>query len=97
MLSSPCSPGPSNTAVPWSTTAKACLIAAGLELTRSNHLALTHLYTCRKYLLGTVEEHQWVGIRIEIAFLPDQNPDSNPDQNPDQPLLSLRSTRTKAA
>jgi hypothetical protein len=48
------------------------LIAAGLELTRSNHLALTDLCTCRKHFLGSSEARQVVTIRIEIAFLQEQ-------------------------
>jgi hypothetical protein len=48
------------------------LIASGLELTRSNHLALTDLCTCRKHFLGTSDARQIVSIRIEIAFLQEQ-------------------------
>jgi hypothetical protein len=48
------------------------LIASGLELTRSNHLALTDLCTCRKHFLGTSDARQIVAIRIEIAFLQEQ-------------------------
>ncbi|HWZ52533.1 MAG TPA: hypothetical protein VNW54_13820 [Granulicella sp.] len=47
-------------------------IASGLELTRSNHLALTDLCTCRKHLLGSSEVRQVVAIRLEIAFLQEQ-------------------------
>lgn len=49
------------------------MIASGLELTRSNHLALTDLCTCRKHFLGTPDAKQIVGVRIEIAFLQQQN------------------------
>jgi hypothetical protein len=69
------------------------LIASGLELTRDNHLALTDLCTCRNYRLGTTEEHQIVGIRIEINFLQKQDQ----EQDPEQTLHSLLGTRSSAA
>ena len=45
------------------------IIAAGIELTRSNHLALTDLCTCRLHLMGSDDLHQVIGLRLEIAFL----------------------------
>ncbi len=47
------------------------LIASGLELTRSGHLGLTELCTCRKHLRGTADLGQVLAIRIEISFLED--------------------------
>lgn len=49
----------------------ASLIASGLELTRSGHLALTELCTCRKHLKRSGDHRQIVAIRIEISFLED--------------------------
>jgi hypothetical protein len=45
------------------------IIAAGIELTRANHLALTDLCTCRLHLLGSSELRQVIGLRLEVAFL----------------------------
>lgn len=45
------------------------IIAAGIELTRSNHLALTDLCTCRLHLMGRGDLHQVIGLRLEVAFL----------------------------
>jgi hypothetical protein len=45
------------------------IIAAGIELTRANHLALTDLCTCRLHLLGSRELRQVIGLRLEVAFL----------------------------
>jgi hypothetical protein len=45
------------------------IIAAGIELTRANHLALTDLCTCRLHLLGNSELRQVIGLRLEVAFL----------------------------
>jgi hypothetical protein len=45
------------------------IIAAGIELTRANHLALTDLCTCRLHLLGSSELRQVIGMRLEVAFL----------------------------
>jgi hypothetical protein len=45
------------------------IIAAGIELTRANHLALTDLCTCRLHLLGSNELRQIIGLRLEVAFL----------------------------
>jgi hypothetical protein len=47
------------------------IIASGLELTRSGHLGLTHLCTCRKNLSTPTDLSQIVTIRIEISFLED--------------------------
>jgi len=47
------------------------IIASGLELTRSGHLGLTHLCTCRKILSTPTDLSQIVTIRIEISFLED--------------------------
>src|SRR5438874_1642080 len=41
------------------------IIASGLELTRSGHLGLTHLCTCRKNLATPADLSQIVTIRIE--------------------------------
>lgn len=49
----------------------ASLISSGLELTRSAHLTLTDLCTCRKNLAATAEIGQVVSIRLEISFLED--------------------------
>ncbi len=45
------------------------LIASGLELTRSNHMALTDLCTCRRHLAGTAELSRIVAVHVEISFL----------------------------
>ncbi len=45
------------------------IITAGVELTRSNHLALTDLCTCRLHLMGSSELQQIIGLRLEVAFL----------------------------
>src|SRR3981189_2605928 len=47
------------------------MVASGLELTRSGHLGLTHLCTCRKNLSAPTDLSQIVTIRIEISFLED--------------------------
>jgi hypothetical protein len=47
------------------------IIAAGLELTRSSHLALTDLCTCRRNARNTVDLGQVVTLRLEISFLED--------------------------
>lgn len=49
----------------------ALLIASGLELTRSGHLALTDLCTCRKYYRSIADLGQIIAIRLEISFLED--------------------------
>ena len=47
------------------------IIAAGLELTRSSHLALTDLCNCRKYAASSIDLGQLVTLRLEISFLED--------------------------
>jgi hypothetical protein len=47
------------------------ILASGLELTRSAHLGLTHLCTCRKNLSKQADLGQIVTIRIEVSFLED--------------------------
>ena len=47
----------------------AALIAAGLELTRAGHLALTAACTCRSYQTTFVELRKIVVVRVEIDFL----------------------------
>lgn len=49
----------------------ASLIASGLELTRSGHLALTELCACRSHQAATADLSNVVSIRIEISFLDD--------------------------
>jgi hypothetical protein len=49
----------------------ASIVASGLELTRSAHLALTDLCTCRKHLHTTTDLGQIISIRLEISFLED--------------------------
>ena len=49
----------------------ASIISSGLELTRSGHLGLTDLCTCRKNLCNTTDLSQIVTIRLEISFLED--------------------------
>ena len=45
------------------------IVAAGLELTRSSHLALTDLCTCRRNAAAAVDLGQIVSLRLEISFL----------------------------
>jgi hypothetical protein len=47
----------------------AALVSSGLELTRSAHLALTDLCTCRKHFKTTADLGQIISIRLEISFL----------------------------
>jgi hypothetical protein len=47
------------------------VIAAGLELTRSSHLALTDLCTCRKNVATVADLGQIITLRLEISFLED--------------------------
>jgi hypothetical protein len=47
------------------------IVTSGLELTRSGHLGLTHLCTCRKNLSAPAGLGQLVTIRIVISFLED--------------------------
>jgi hypothetical protein len=48
----------------------ASIISSGLELTRSGHLGLTDLCTCRRNLSAS-DLGQVVEIRLEISFLED--------------------------
>ena len=48
------------------------MIAAGLELTRSGHLALTGLCMCQKHV-PLLEGSQLVTIRVQIFFLDQTN------------------------
>ena len=45
------------------------IVAAGLELTRSSHMALTDLCTCRRNLTAMSDLGQVVTVRMEISFL----------------------------
>jgi hypothetical protein len=47
------------------------MIAAGLELTRASHLALTDQCTCRKNAATVADLGQIVTLRLEISFLED--------------------------
>lgn len=47
----------------------ALIIASGLELTRSSHLVLTDLCTCRKNAAAMADLGQVVTLRVEINFL----------------------------
>jgi len=47
------------------------VVAAGVELTRAGHQALTELCTRRKHMLLAAELGQIVSIRLEISFLDD--------------------------
>ena len=49
----------------------ASIVSSGLELTRSGHLALTDLCTCRKNYVSAADLGQVVTIRLEISFLED--------------------------
>ncbi len=49
----------------------ASIVSSGLELTRSGHLGLTELCTCRKNLASAADLGQVVAIRLEISFLED--------------------------
>jgi hypothetical protein len=49
----------------------ASIVSSGLELTRSGHLGLTDLCTCRKNLSGSADLGQVAAIRLEINFLED--------------------------
>lgn len=60
------------------------MIAAGLELTRSGHMALTELCLCQKHV-PLLDATQLVTIRVEISFLEEAN------------LHSLLMTGTSAA
>lgn len=45
------------------------IVAAGLELTRSSHIALTDLCTCRRNLTSLTDLGQVITVRLEISFL----------------------------
>lgn len=45
------------------------IIAAGLELTRSSHIALTDLCTCRRNVTKLADLGQVVTVTMEISFL----------------------------
>ncbi|HTH52812.1 MAG TPA: hypothetical protein VL495_02605 [Edaphobacter sp.] len=45
------------------------IVAAGLELTRSSHMALTDLCTCRHNVVAVTDLGQVVSLRMEIRFL----------------------------
>jgi hypothetical protein len=47
------------------------IIAAGLELTRTSHLVLTDLCTCRRNAAKSTDLSQLVTLRIEVSFLED--------------------------
>jgi hypothetical protein len=49
----------------------ASIVSSGLELTRSGHLSLTDLCTCRKNLSAAADLGQVVSVRLEISFLED--------------------------
>ncbi len=49
----------------------AAIIASGLELTRSGHLTLSELCTCRQHFRRSADLGQVVALRIEISFLED--------------------------
>lgn len=49
----------------------ASLISSGLELTRSAHLSLTDLCTCRRNAYASSQLGQVVALRLEITFLED--------------------------
>ena len=49
----------------------ASIVASGLELTRSGHLALTELCVCRRHHSMSADLSSVVSIRIEISFLDD--------------------------
>jgi hypothetical protein len=45
------------------------IVAAGLELTRASHLALTDLCTCYRNVTSATDMGQLVTLRLEISFL----------------------------
>jgi hypothetical protein len=45
------------------------LVAAGLELTRSSHLALTDLCTCRRNVTTVTDLGQVIALKMKISFL----------------------------
>ena len=51
----------------------AALIASGLELTRSGHLALTEACTCRSHFAKSAALGQTIAMRLEVSFLHDSD------------------------
>jgi hypothetical protein len=49
----------------------ASLLTSGLELTRSSHIGLTELCTCRKHQHSTSDLGRIIALRLEISFLED--------------------------
>jgi hypothetical protein len=49
----------------------ASILSAGVELTRSGHLTLNDLCTCRKHLRTSLDLGQVISLRIEVNFLDD--------------------------
>ncbi|HTD95756.1 MAG TPA: hypothetical protein VK627_02465 [Edaphobacter sp.] len=49
----------------------ASILASGVELTRSGHLGMTDLCTCRQNMASHAALGQIVTIRLEISFLED--------------------------
>lgn len=47
----------------------ASIVAAGLELTRSSHLALTDLCTCRRNVASAVDLGQVLTVKMKISFV----------------------------
>jgi hypothetical protein len=47
------------------------IIASGLELTRSSHVALTDLCTCHRNASSKVDPGKIVTLRLEVSFLED--------------------------
>lgn len=45
------------------------IVGAGLELTRSSHLALTDLCTCRRNVTDVIELGQVILVNMKISFL----------------------------
>jgi hypothetical protein len=49
----------------------ASIVSSGLELTRSGHLSLTDLCTCRKNISTSADLGKVIDVRLEISFLED--------------------------
>jgi hypothetical protein len=45
------------------------IVAAGLELTRSSHMTLTDLCTCRRNVTHATDLGQVITIRMQVSFL----------------------------
>jgi hypothetical protein len=60
----------------------AAILAAGVELTRSAHIALTYLCTCRQHMSTPADLGQIVLLRIEVSFLEDVTLHSFLNSNP---------------